>query len=97
MKKYKLSRRLVLLMFIIIATSLFSVRDSAIVHSDWKHTNGGNLGTDFFFFTDDSECCYSCPVIKKKEKIIGIALFQLNGRLVVYSVYDMSLAFFMAV
>lgn len=97
MKKNMLSRRLVLLMIIIIVTSFFSVRDSVIVQSDWKHTSGGNLGTDFFFFTEDSEYRYSCPLIKKNEKIIGIALFQLNGRLMVYSVSDTSLAFFMTI
>lgn len=90
--------KIVIVLLIIIITMLtITVRNSIIKEHDWKHTSGGNVGTDVFYFSEDSQCCYNCPLIKKNEKIIGIALFQLNGRLMVYSVYDTSLAFFMAI
>lgn len=97
MKNNTLLKRLALFVFVITAISLFSIRNNAITPFCWKHTSGGNVGTDVFYFSEDSQCCYNCPLIKKNEKIIGIALFQLNGRLMVYSVYDTSLAFFMAI
>ena len=97
MKTVKICKRIFWLMITIIAVALLSIRGSVISQYDWKHTAGVEYEADFFFFTGESDYKYQYPLIKKNDTAIGIAIFQFNGRLMVYSIANKSMAFFMKI
>ena len=97
MKKNSLFKIAFLSIAIIVAISLFSVRNSVIDSFDWKQTSGGNYCPDFINFIEGTNYKYQSPLLKENEEVIGVAIFQLNGRLVIFSIEDKSFVFFMKV
>lgn len=81
----------------VILISVFTVRNSVIRNQYWKVTSGVDLNHDFLLFSEDSAYSYSCPIIRERNDIIAIALFQFDGKLVVFSTKNMSISFLMAI
>lgn len=79
----------------IITIATITVRNSVIKEHDWKVTSGANLKNDFICFSEDSTYSYSCPLIRENGDIIAIALFQFEGRLIVFSTEEMAFSFLM--
>ena len=79
----------------IITIATITVRNSIIKEHDWKVTSGANLKNDFICFSEDSTYSYSCPLIRENGDIIAIALFQFEGRLIVFSTKEMVFSFLM--
>lgn len=79
----------------IITIATITVRNSVIKEHDWKVTSGANLKNDFICFSEDSTYSYSCPFIRENGDIIAIALFQFEGRLIVFSTEEMAFSFLM--
>lgn len=93
----KKNKRVLLVTTIIFIICLFSVRNSIIKEHDWKVTSGANLKNDFICFSNESDYSYNCPLIRENGDIIAIALFQFEGRLLVFSTKEMALSFLMYV
>lgn len=74
---------------------MFTVRNSAIKEHDWKVTSGASLQNDFIYFSKESDYSYNCPIIKKQGNLIAIAIFQFEGRLIVFSTEEMAFTFLM--
>lgn len=79
----------------IITIATITVRNSVIKEYDWKVTSGANLKNDFIYFSEDSAYSYCCPLIRGNGDIIAIALFQFEGRLLVFSTKEMAFSFLM--
>lgn len=79
----------------IITIATITVRNSIIKEHNWKVTSGANLKNDFICFSEDSTYSYSCPLIRENGDIIAIALFQFEGRLLVFSTKEMAFSFLM--
>ncbi len=86
---------IIALLATITSMSTISIRDSVIKEHDWKVTSGANLKNDFIYLAEDSVYSYSCPLIRKNGDIIAIALFQFEGRLLVFSTKEMAFSFLM--
>ena len=84
-------------LFLVVLMCMFTVRNSAIRHYDWKVTSGADLKNDFIYFSKDSVYSYCCPFIKENGDIVAIALFQFEGRLIVFSTEEKALSFLMYV
>lgn len=83
--------------FSVILICIFTVRNNVIREYDWKVISGAELKNDFIYFSEGSVYSYSCPLIREKGNIIAIALFQFEGRLIVFSTEDMSFSFLMKI
>lgn len=88
-------KRVILVTTILFIICLFTVRNSVIREYDWKVTGGANLKNDFICFSKGSVYSYTCPLIRENGVIIAIALFQFEGRLLVFSTKDMAFSFLM--
>lgn len=97
MGKHMLLKAFFLAIAIISAISLFSVRNSAIEPFDWKKTSGGENCPDFLFFEEGTNYRYNFPLIKNNKEVIGFAIFQYGGRLIIFSFKDKSIALFMII
>lgn len=91
----KINKRVILVTTIMFIICLFSVRNSVIREHDWKVTSGANLKNDFIYFSEDSAYSYTCPLIREDGDIIAIALFQFDGRLIVFSTEEIAFSFLM--
>lgn len=95
----KIKKKGALIIIALLATitlmSTISVRNSVIKAHGWKVTSGANLKNDFICFSEDSTYSYSCPLIRENGDIIAIALFQFEGRLIVFSTEEMAFSFLM--
>lgn len=82
-------------LFVAVLISLFTVRNSIIRDCDWKVTSGANLKNDFICFSEDSVYSYCCPFIREKGDLTAIALFQFEGRLIVFSTEEKAFSILM--
>lgn len=79
---------------VLLATYIYYHRNTYISHYDWKQTsNNGTIGSGFISF--DSNYIYQWPVIKYKGNSVGIVLLCINQRMVVYSLQDKNIGFYM--
>lgn len=79
----------------IITIATITVRNSVIKEHNWKVTSGADQKNDFIYFSKESDYSYSCPLIRENGDIIAIALFQFEGRLLVFSTKEMAFSFLM--
>ncbi|MDE7375697.1 MAG: hypothetical protein K2N16_02490 [Muribaculaceae bacterium] len=86
-----------LVLALAISLMALSIRNTNIVDRSWKVTSGASI-TGGMICIKGHECdySYSYPSILKNGKIIAIALFQFDGRLVVFSTEYHSLSFLMS-
>lgn len=91
----KKNKRVIFVTTVLFVICLFTVRNSVIREHDWKVTSGANLKNDFIYFSKGSVYSYTCPLIRENGDIIAIAIFQFEGRLLVFSIKDMAFSFLM--
>ena len=98
MKKKNIFKITLFVLMLVILLIPLSIQDSYIVGKNWKVTTGAEIAGGMICCTKGHEYgySYSYPSILKNEKVIAIALFQFNGRLVVFSTEYHSLSFLMA-
>lgn len=67
-----------------------------ITQRQWKQTSdNGIIGGGIISFGDDSSFSYHWPIIEKDNKNIGVVLLCVGERMVVYSLQDNSIGFYM--
>lgn len=87
----------ILFIIVLIAISLFQVRNSIIQQYTWKQTSGAEIGNGILCFQDFCSYKYQCPLIKRNGAIIAVALFQYKGNLIVFSMEKTALSFFKSI
>lgn len=87
----------IILLIVLIAISLFQVRNSIIQQYTWKQTSGAEIGNGILCFQDFCSYKYQCPLIKRNGAIIAVALFQYKGNLIVFSMEKTALSFFKSI
>lgn len=89
---------------ILLATVLFAfflyatnTRTSVITNSTWKNTCGASIGGGIISFGTKSSYEYQWPVIKRNDTAIGIVVANYDDRLIVLSLSEISVSFFMKI
>ena len=91
-KKYKR----ISLAIVLLAIYFYFHGNAYITQHTWKHTNNkGIIGGGIISFGDDSSFSYHWPIIEKDNKNIGVVLLCVGERMVVYSLQDNSIGFYM--
>ena len=74
----------------------YHVRSAYVTQYTWKQTSGnGLIGGGIISFAENSCYTYQWPIIKKNGDSCGIVLFCINKRMIVFSLQDMKLGFYM--
>jgi hypothetical protein len=84
----------VLVVFFLYATN---TRTSTIINSTWKNTCGTSICSGIISFGTKSSYEYQWPVIKRNNTAIGIVVANFNDRLIVLSLSEISVSFFMKI
>ena len=94
MKKKKI------LFFFIILLSIYIYfhRSAYITQYYWKHTNmEGCVGNDFICFDESTGYTYQWPIIKKNGECRGLVLLCINKRMIIFSLIDNKIGYYMNV
>lgn len=86
-------KKIVIVVFLTLLIVAYGKSISSIPSYSWKQTAGGSVG-DFLF--KDTYKVQGLIIIKHKQKL-GVAVFHICDRLVVYSYADRELGFYMAI
>ena len=71
-------------------------RSGNITHYKWKHTNDvGSVGGDVICFDYNSSCSYHWPVIRKDGGGSGGVLVCINRKMILFSLTDNKLGYYM--
>lgn len=86
-------KKIIIIVFLTLLIVTYGKSISSIPSYSWKQTAGGSVG-DFLF--KDTYRIQRLIIIKNEQKL-GVAVFHICDRLVVYSFVDRELGFYMAI
>lgn len=97
MKKKNILKTTLFVLILVLFLMALSIQDSYIIGKNWKVTSGAEIAGGMICIKGhEYGYSYSYPYILKNGKVIAIALFQFDGRLVVFSTEYHSISFLMA-
>ena len=81
---------------ILLAIYFYYIRNAYITQYTWKQTSeNGLIGGGILNFGNNSSYTYQWPIIKRNEECIGVVLLCVDKRLIVYSLQDKKIGFYM--
>ena len=82
--------------FCLLLIYAYHVRGAYITQHKWKQTSeNGLIGGGFISFGNNSGYTYQWPIIKRGEEYCGIILLCFDKRMIVFSLQDNSVGFYM--
>lgn len=91
-------KKLIFCSIILLSIYIYFHRSVYITQYDWKHTNSeGRMEYDFIYFDEDSSWTYQWPIIKRNGKCNGLVLLCINERMIVFSLIDKKIGYYMSI
>ena len=85
---------IIVVILVILVLYVYYNNNSYVTKYTWKQTSeNGTIGGGIVSFS--SAYSYNWPIIKRENEMVGIVLICFNKRMMVYSLQDKSIGFYM--
>jgi hypothetical protein len=89
-------KKLICFFLILLSIYIYFHRSSYVTQYVWKQTSGSGLfGGGIVCFGENSSYNYQWPLIKRNGETVGVVLLCFNKRLIVFSLKDKGINFYM--